>query len=206
MPGFLEARDLNDGKLVWRWDAIPKPGEPGSETWPNKEIMAHGGGVTWVQGVYDPQLNLTYWGTGNPHPVHAGNVRKGANLYTCSLVALDVDTGKMKWYIQTSPHDTHDRDANQTPILIDADYQGQPRKLIAMASRSGYYFLLDRATGESLVTVPYGGQNWSAGVDKRGQPIPKGGRRADGRRRVLRGDDDELVTRRATARTPGCSM
>ena len=120
MPGFLEARDLNDGKLVWRWDAIPKPGEPGSETWPNKEIMAHGGGATWVQGVYDPQLNLTYWGTGNPHPVHAGNVRKGANLYTCSLVALDADTGKLKWYIQTSPHDTHDRDANQTPILIDA--------------------------------------------------------------------------------------
>ena len=173
MPGFLEARDLNDGKLVWRWDAIPKPGEPGSETWPNKEIMAHGGGATWVQGVYDPQLNLTYWGTGNPHPVHAGNVRKGANLYTCSLVALDVDTGKMKWYIQTSPHDTHDRDANQTPILIDADYRGRPRKLIAMASRSGYYFLLDRATGESLVTVPYGGQNWSAGVDERGQPIPR---------------------------------
>ncbi len=173
MPGFLEARDLNDGKLVWRWDAIPKPGEPGSETWPNKEVMAHGGGATWVQGVYDPSLNLTYWGTGNPHPVHAGNVRRGANLYTCSLVALDVDTGKMKWYIQTSPHDTQDRDANQTPILIDGVYQGRPRKLIAMASRSGYYFLLDRASGESLVTVPYGGQNWSAGVDKRGQPIPK---------------------------------
>jgi alcohol dehydrogenase (cytochrome c) len=173
MPGFLEARDLNDGKLVWRWDAIPKPGEPGSETWPNAEVMARGGGMTWVQGVYDPTLNLTYWGTGNPHPVYAGNVRRGANLFTCSLVALDVDTGKMKWYIQTSPHDTHDRDANQTPILIDGDYQGRPRKLLAMASRSGYYFLLDRVTGESLVTVPYGAQNWSAGVDERGQPIPR---------------------------------
>jgi alcohol dehydrogenase (cytochrome c) len=173
MPGFLEARDLNDGRLVWRWDAIPKPGEPGSETWPNAEIMSRGGGMTWVQGVYDPALNLTYWGTGNPHPVRAGNVRPGANLFTCTLVALDVDTGKMKWYIQTSPHDTYDRDANQTPILIDGDYQGQPRKLLAMASRSGYYFLLDRATGESLVTVPYGPQNWSAGVDKRGQPITK---------------------------------
>jgi PQQ-dependent dehydrogenase (methanol/ethanol family) len=126
MPGFLEARDLNDGKLVWRWDAIPKPGEPGSETWPNAEIMARGGGMTWVQGVYDPALNLTYWGTGNPHPVRAGNVRRGANLFTCTLVALDVDTGKMKWYIQTSPHDTYDRDANQTPILIDGAYQGQP--------------------------------------------------------------------------------
>jgi alcohol dehydrogenase (cytochrome c) len=105
--------------------------------------------------------------------VYAGNVRPGANLFTCSLVALDVDTGKMKWYIQTSPHDTQDRDANQTPILIDGDYQGRPRKLLAIASRSGYYFLLDRATGESLVTLPYGRQNWSAGVDERGQPIPK---------------------------------
>jgi alcohol dehydrogenase (cytochrome c) len=172
-PGFLDARDLNDGKLVWRWDAIPKPGEAGSDTWPNAEIMARGGGMTWVQGVYDPALNLIYWGTGNPHPVYAGNVRPGANLFTCSLVALDVDTGKMKWYIQTSPHDTQDRDANQTPILIDGDYQGRPRKLLAIASRSGYYFLLDRATGESLVTLPYGRQNWSAGVDERGQPIPK---------------------------------
>jgi alcohol dehydrogenase (cytochrome c) len=173
MPGFLEARSLTDGALIWRWDAIPKPGEPGSETWSDKEVMAHGGGMTWVQGTYDPDLNLTYWGTGNPHPVHAGNVRAGDNLFTCSVVALDADTGKMRWYLQTSPHDTHDRDANQTPILIDADFQGRPRKLLAMASRSGYFFLIDRATGASLVTVPYGGQNWSQDVDGRGQPIPR---------------------------------
>jgi alcohol dehydrogenase (cytochrome c) len=171
--GFLEARDLATGRLLWHWSALPKPGEPGSETWPNAKVMAHGGGTTWVQGSYDPELNLLYWGTGNPHPVQAGTTRKGANLYTCTLVALDADSGKMKWYIQTSPHDTHDRDANQTPVIFDADYQGRSRKLLAVASRSGYYFLLDRATGESLVTVPFGGQNWSAGVDRRGQPIPK---------------------------------
>jgi alcohol dehydrogenase (cytochrome c) len=173
VAGFLQARDPADGKLLWNWSSVPKPGEPGSETWPNADMMAHGGGMTWVQGTYDPELNLTYWGTGNPHPVQAGSARPGANLYTCTLVALDVDTGKMKWYIQTSPHDTHDRDANQTPVLFDAEFQGKPRKLLAMASRSGYYFLLDRATGESLVTVPLGRQNWSQGVDKRGQPIPK---------------------------------
>jgi alcohol dehydrogenase (cytochrome c) len=173
VPGFLEARDPADGKLLWHWSSLPKPGEPGSETWPNAEAMAHGGGTTWVQGTYDPEFNLIYWGTGNPHPVEAGIARPGANLYTCSLVALDADTGKMKWFIQTSPHDTHDRDSNQTPVLFDAEFQGKPRKLLALASRSGYYFLLDRATGESLVTVEYGGQNWSNGVDRRGQPIPK---------------------------------
>lgn len=171
--GFLEARDAATGKLLWHWSALPKPGEPGSETWPNAEAMAHGGGTTWVQGSYDPELNLIYWGTGNPHPVQAGTTRKGANLYTCSLVALDADSGKMKWYIQTSPHDTHDRDSNQTPVLFDAEFQGRPRKLLALAARSGYYFLLDRVTGESLVTAPYGGQNWSQGIDRRGQPIPK---------------------------------
>ena len=126
-----------------------------------------------MQGTYDPELNLIYWGTGNPHPVEAGIARPGANLYTCSLVALDADTGRMKWFIQTSPHDTHDRDSNQTPVLFDAEFQGKPRKLLALASRSGYFFLLDRATGESLVTVEYGRQNWSKGVDRRGQPIPE---------------------------------
>ena len=162
-------------------------------SWPNAEIMARGGGMTWVQGVYDPALNLTYWGTGDPHPVRAGNVRRGANLFTCTLVALDVDTGKMKWYIQTSPHDTYDCDANQTPILIDGDYQGKPRKLLAMASRSGYYFLLDRATGESLVTVPYRPTEL---VRRRGQARAADSQDRDRsvrRRYVLRGHDDQLV-------------
>ncbi|HEX5481406.1 MAG TPA: PQQ-binding-like beta-propeller repeat protein, partial [Terriglobia bacterium] len=100
IKGFLEARSPADGKLLWRWDSLPKPGQPGSETWPNKDVMAHGGGATWMPGTYDPELNLLYWGTGNPHPVLAGKVRPGANLYTCSIVAIDPDNGKLIWYFQ----------------------------------------------------------------------------------------------------------
>ncbi|HLY60675.1 MAG TPA: acido-empty-quinoprotein group A [Terriglobia bacterium] len=173
IAGFLDARSPEDGKLLWHWDALPKPGAPGSETWPNKEIMAHGGGTTWMPGTYDPELNLIYWGTGNPHPVLAGAVRPGANLYTCSIVALNADTGKMAWYFQASPHDTQDRDANETPVIFDADFHGRPRKLLAQASRNGYFFLLDRATGESLLSAPYGPENWTARLNQRGEPIPK---------------------------------
>src|SRR5215831_7416763 len=173
IPGFLEARNPEDGKVLWHWDAVPKPGEPGSETWPNADTMAHGGGATWIPGSYDPDLNLIYWGTGNPHPVLAGKVRRGANLYTCSIVALNADTGKMAWYFQASPHDTQDRDANESVVLIDANFKGRPRKLLAQASRNGYYFVLDRATGESLLSSEFGPQNWSAGLNARGEPIPK---------------------------------
>ena len=133
IPGFLEARSPEDGKVLWHWDAVPKPGEPGSETWPNADTMAHGGGATWIPGSYDPDLNLIYWGTGNPHPVLAGKVRRGANLYTCSIVALNADTGKMAWYFQASPHDTQDRDANESIVLIDAEFQGKA----AQASGAG---------------------------------------------------------------------
>lgn len=126
-----------------------------------------------MPGTYDPELNLIYWGTGNPHPVLSGKVRPGANLYTCSIVALDADTGKLKWYFQPSPHDTQDRDANETPVLIDADFGGRPRKLIAQASRNGYFFVLDRGTGEDLLSAKFGPENWSAGLNQRGEPIPK---------------------------------
>jgi alcohol dehydrogenase (cytochrome c) len=173
IPGFLEARSPEDGKVLWHWDAVPKPGEPGAETWPNADTMAHGGGATWIPGSYDPDLNLIYWGTGNPHPVLAGKVRRGANLYTCSIVALNADTGKMAWYFQASPHDTQDRDANESIVLMDANFKGRPRKLLAQASRNGYYFVLDRATGESLLSAEFGPQNWSAGLNARGEPIPK---------------------------------
>jgi alcohol dehydrogenase (cytochrome c) len=172
IKAFLDCRSPEDGHLIWRWWATPKPGEPGADTWPNAEIMAHGGGTTWMTGSYDPELNLIYWGTGNPHPVMAGQVRPGANLYTCSIVAINPDTGKMAWYFQASPHDTQDRDANETPIIFDADFKGRPRKLLAQASRNGYFFLLDRAAGKDLLSVPYGPQNWSEGVNKRGEPIP----------------------------------
>ncbi len=171
-PGFLQSRDPETGALQWIWNTEPKPGEPGSETWPDADSMGHGGGMTWITGTYDPELNLIYWGTGNPNPVHAGAGRKGDNLWTCSIVALNPDTGKLAWYYQVSPHDTHDWDAVQTPVLFDADFQGKKRKLLAQASRNGHFFVLDRATGEHLLTVPFINVNWTLGLNEKGQPIP----------------------------------
>ena len=128
--------------------------------------------MTWITGTYDPELKLLYWGTGNPNPVHAGAGRKGDNLFTCTIVALNPDTGKMAWYYQVSPHDTHDWDAAQTPVLFDAEFQGKKRKLIAQASRNGYFFVLDRTNGEHLLTQPFINLNWSLGLKANGQPIP----------------------------------
>jgi alcohol dehydrogenase (cytochrome c) len=174
VPGFLESYDPETGKVQWKWWSEPlKMGDPGSNTWPDESSMRHGGGMTWIPGTYDPDLHLYYVGTGNPNPVMAGQSRKGANLYTCSIVALNIDTGKLVWYFQTSPHDTHDWDAAQTPVLIDAEIEGRPRKLIAQANRNGYFFLLDRETGKNLVSRPYlETLNWSKGVDANGSPIP----------------------------------
>jgi acido-empty-quinoprotein group A len=171
--GFLESVDPETGKLQWKWYTEPDPGEPGSETWPNTDALLHGGGMTWMTGTYDPELNLIYWGTGNPNPVLAGEERPGDNLYTCSIVALNADTGKLAWYFQPSPHDTHDWDAVETPVLFDADFQGKKRKLLAQASRNGFFFLLDRSSGEHLVTAPFIDQTWASGVDSRGRPIRK---------------------------------
>jgi acido-empty-quinoprotein group A len=172
MPGYLEARDPETGALQWRWNAEPKPGEPGAETWPNAGAMEHGGGMTWMPGTYDPELNLLYWGTGNPNPVYAGQGRKGANLWTCSIVALNPDTGKLVWYFQASPHDTHDWDDVETPVLIDGDFRGETRRMLAQAARNGYFFVLDRTNGKNLLSEPYTGTNWSKGTDSLGQPIP----------------------------------
>jgi alcohol dehydrogenase (cytochrome c) len=171
--GYLEARDPETGDLQWRWWTEPeKPGDPGSETWPNQAAMDHGGGMTWLPGTYDPQLNLLYWGTGNANPVYAGQSRKGANLWTASIVALNPDTGKLAWWFQASPHDTHDWDNVETPVLFDAAIDGQPRKLLAQAARCGYFFVLDRTNGKNLVSKGFTGVNWSKGVDAKGQPIP----------------------------------
>ncbi len=172
VPGFLEARDPETGGVQWRWDSAPKPGAAGSETWPDAEAMGHGGGMTWLPGTYDPQLNLIYWGTGNPNPVHAGQGRSGSNLWTCSIVALNADNGKLVWWFQTSPHDTHDWDGVQTPVLFDAEIDGKPRKLLAQGARNGYFFVLDRVTGKNLVSKPFVEVNWSKGIDAKGQPIP----------------------------------
>lgn len=172
--GFLESLDPETGKIQWRWYTDPDPGQPGSETWPNDpDAVLHGGGMTWMTGTFDPDLNLLYWGTGNPNPVLAGEARRGDNLYTCSIVALNPDTGKLAWYFQPSPHDVHDWDAVETPVLFDADFNGHPRKLIAQASRNGFYFLLDRANGQHLVTTTFIDQTWAKGIDSRGRPIAK---------------------------------
>src|SRR6185437_14030742 len=171
IPGYLESRDPETGEVQWHWSSVPKPGEPGSETWPNAEAMAHGGGMTWVPSTYDPELKLLYFGTGNPQPVIAGKGRKGDNLFTESIVALHVDNGKLAWYFQPSPHDTHDWDATQTPVLIDGDFQGSHRKLLAQANRNGYFFVLDRTNGKHLLTAPFVENNWSKGIDSNGVPI-----------------------------------
>ena len=130
----------------------------------------------WMTGTYDPRLNLLYWGTGNPHPVLGGNGRRGDNLYTCSIVAINPDTGNLVWYFQPSPHDTHDWDAVETPVLFDAPFGGMPRHLLAQASRNGYFFVLDRATGEHLLTSRFVDTDWASGVDSKGRPIPDPGK------------------------------
>ncbi len=174
VPGFLESIDPETGKIQWRWNTEPEPGQPGSETWPkDSDAILHGGGMTWMTGTYDPDLNLLYWGTGNPNPVLAGEGRPGDNLYTCSIVALNPDTGKLAWYFQPSPHDVHDWDAVETPVLFDAEFKGKRRKLLAQASRNGFFFVLDRTNGEHLVTSEFIDQTWAKGVDSRGRPIAK---------------------------------
>jgi acido-empty-quinoprotein group A len=174
VPGFLEARDPETGAVQWKWWSEPlKKGDAGAESWPNEYSMRHGGGMTWIPGTYDPELHLYYVGTGNPNPVMAGQSRKGDNLFTCSIVALNVDTGKLVWYFQASPHDTHDWDSAQTPVLFDGEIDGKPRKLLAQANRNGYFFVLDRITGKNIVTEPFlETLNWSKGVDPTGRPIP----------------------------------
>ena len=173
IPGYLEAHDPVTGDLQWRWYVVPqKKGDPGSETWPNEEMARHGGGMTWQPITYDPELNLIYVTTGNPQPVIANKNRPGANLFTASIVALNPDTGKMVWYFQSSPHDTHDWDATQTAVLIDGEINGKPRKLIAQAARNGHFFLLDRTDGKAIVSAEYVKTNWSLGYDEKGQPVP----------------------------------
>lgn len=172
-PGFLQSVDPETGALQWKLNTTPRKGEPGMDTWPDEYAAAHGTGQTWMPGTYDPELNLYYVGTGNPNPVMAEKSRKGDNLYTCSILAINPDTGKLVWYYQVSPHDVHDWDAVETPVLIDGEFEGKPRKLLAQASRNGYYFLLDRTNGKHLVTAPFlDTLNWSKSFNAVGAPVP----------------------------------
>lgn len=170
--GFLVSLDPDSGAVQWKWWSTPAAGEAGIKTWPTPEAALHGGGGTWQPGTYDPELNLLYWGTGNTNPVFAGQGRRGADLYTASIVALDLDTGKLVWHFQVSPHDTHDWDNTEMPVLIDTDIDGKPRKLLAQAARNGWFVVLDRTDGKALVSTPYVKLNWAKGVDRHGQPIP----------------------------------
>jgi alcohol dehydrogenase (cytochrome c) len=169
--GFVDAYDAKTGEYAWRWHAIPKPGEQGSETWTG-DSWKLGGGPTWLTGGYDPELNLIYWGTGQPAPDFDGDRRKGDNLYTDCMVALDADTGKLKWSFQFTPHDTHDWDAVEIPVLVDATFKGQARKLLVQANRNGYYYVLDRTTGKFLQGTPFVKLlNWASGLTEDGRPV-----------------------------------
>jgi alcohol dehydrogenase (cytochrome c) len=169
--GFVAAYDARSGELAWRFWTIPGPGEFGSESWPG-DMYLHGGGTTWMPGTYDPGLNLVYWGTSNPSPDFNDDVRPGDGLYTDSMLALDADTGKLKWYFQFTPDDLYDYDAVETPMLIDAVYGGEPRKLLVQANRNGYLYILDRENGKFLSATPFVEKlNWAKGIDEKGRPI-----------------------------------
>ena len=169
--GFLAAFDARTGKEVWRFNNIPGPGEPGHDTWTNGDAWEHGGASVWVTGSYDPDLNLTYWGIGNPGPDWNPDVRGGDNLYSDCVLALDPDTGKLKWYFQFTPHDEWDWDAVQVPVLVDMEWKGKPRKVMLWANRNGFFYMLDRASGEFLMGKPFVKQTWAAGLDEKGRPI-----------------------------------
>jgi alcohol dehydrogenase (cytochrome c) len=169
--GFVDAYDAATGAHRWRFYTIPGPGEPGSETWPNAEAMARGGGATWTTGTYDPEFDLVYWGTGNPNPDYYGGDRLGDNLYTASLVALDAGTGELAWHFQFTPHDLHDWDANQIPVLAELEFDGAMRRVVMMANRNGFFYTFDRETGELLVGQPFTGTQWAREIDANGRPI-----------------------------------
>jgi alcohol dehydrogenase (cytochrome c) len=170
VSGFLDAYDTKTGQRLWRFHTIPQPGEPNFGTWAG-DSWKTGGAGTWNNGSYDPELNLLYWGVGNPWPGYNGDFRKGDNLYSCSVIALDVDTGKLKWYFQFTPHDLHDWDATQIPVLLDAEFGGQPRKLILWPNRNGFFYVLDRTNGKFLLAKAFVKQTWAKGIDENGRPI-----------------------------------
>jgi alcohol dehydrogenase (cytochrome c) len=168
--GFLAAYNVHTGKQVWRFNNIPGPGEKGHDTWAG-DSWKHGAGSVWITGSYDPDSNLTYWGIGNPGPDWNADMRLGDNLYTDCAVALDADTGKLKWYFQFTPHDDFDFDAVQVPVLADLDWKGARRRVLLWANRNGYFYVLDRTTGEFLQGTPFTKVTWAKGLDEKGRPM-----------------------------------
>jgi len=168
--GFIAAYEIASGKEAWRFYTVPGPGEPGNETWAG-DSWKTGGAPIWITGSYDPELNLTYWGTGNPGPDYNSDKRAGDNLYSNSVIALNPDTGKLQWHFQFTPHDELDYDATQIPVLVDAEWRGRPRKLMMWANRNGFFYVLDRVNGEFLMGKPFAKVTWATGLDDKGRPV-----------------------------------
>jgi alcohol dehydrogenase (cytochrome c) len=169
--GFIAAFDAKTGKEAWRFHTVPAPGDRGAESWPaGSNAWEHGGGSIWVTGSYDPELNLMYWGVGNPGPDWNADPRPGDNLYTDSVVALDPDTGALKWHYQFTPHDEFDYDSTQVPVLADLEWKGRPRRVMLWANRNGFWYVIDRATGEFLQGLPFVRVNWAERFDEKGRP------------------------------------
>ena len=171
LTGFVDAYDAATGKRLWRLYSTPQPGDPRRKTWSPETSADFGGSPTWTTGTYDADTDTLFWMTGNPGPDYDGTVRLGDNLYSCSVLAIDAKTGKLKWWFQFTPHDVHDWDANQTPVLIDGVVKGQKRKLLVTAQRNAFYYVLDRTTGEYLDGRAFAKQTWATGLDAKGRPI-----------------------------------
>ncbi len=173
--GKIDAYDAETGRLVWRFWTIPGPGEPNFGTWGKGDTWQHGGATAWMPGTYDSETNTLFWGTGNPGPDFEGSARPGDNLYSDCVLALDPDTGRLKWYFQFTPHDLYDYDAVETPVLIDSNYKGQTRKLVVEANRNGFIYVLDRINGKFLGATLFDPLvNWAKGIDAHGRPITTG--------------------------------
>ncbi len=200
LPGVLRSFDPSTGELQWTFYSTPPPGTPGSAS------GGATGGQMWMTGTYDPELDLLYVGTGNPTPVLNGNVRPGDNKWTGSILAIEPDTGELAWGFQVSPHDTHDWDASEVPVLVDARFEGETRKLLLQASRNGYYVVLDRTTGENLLTTPFAAANWASRIGRDGRPMPNPAKEPARDGRLVAPDEAGATNYRSPSFDPATGM